>query len=105
MPKVRELLAPGPTYSFEFMPPRTEEMLRNLEKTLLELEPLSPSFCSVTYGAGGSTRANTFEAVLYIHEDTSMLAMPHLTCTGQTRDEIGALLQRYRDEGIDNLLA
>ena len=105
MTRIADLLAAGRTFSFEFMPPRTDEMLRNLEKTLMELEPLGPSFCSVTYGAGGSTRANTFEAVSYIHHDTSMLAMPHLTCTGQTREEIGALLERYRDEGIDNLLA
>jgi methylenetetrahydrofolate reductase (NADPH) len=105
MAKIADLLAAGPTYSFEFMPPRTEEMLRTLEKTLLELEPLGPSFCSVTYGAGGSTRDNTLEAVLYIHHDTSMLAMPHLTCVGQTRDEIEALLIRYRDEGLENVLA
>src|SRR3954465_2677741 len=105
MAKIGELLAAGPTYSFEFMPPRTEEMLRTLEKALLELEPLGPSFCSVTYGAGGSTRDNTLEAVLYIHHDPSMLAMPHLTCVGQTRDEIEALLVRYRDEGLDNVLA
>src|SRR5436309_13374860 len=105
MVKIADLLAAGPTYSFEFMPPRTAEMLRNLEKTLLELEPLGPSFCSVTYGAGGSTRDNTLEAVLYIHHDTSMLAMPHLTCVGQTRSEIEALLARYRDEGLENVLA
>ena len=105
MAKIADLLAAGPTYSFEFMPPRTDEMLRNLEKTLRELEPLGPSFCSVTYGAGGSTRSNTLEAVLYIHHQTSMTAMPHLTCVGQTRDEIEALLVRYRDEGLENVLA
>ena len=105
MAKIHELLASGRTFSFEFMPPRTDEMLRQLEKSLRELEPLRPSFCSVTYGAGGSTRDNTLEAVLYIHHDTSMLAMPHLTCVGQTRDEIEGLLVRYRDEGLDNVLA
>jgi len=103
--RIADLLAAGPTYSLEFMPPRTDEMLRNLEKTLLELEPLGPSFCSVTYGAGGSTRDNTLEAVLYIHHDTTMLAMPHLTCVAQTRAEIEALLVRYRDEGLENVLA
>src|SRR5437762_3686991 len=105
MAKIAELLAAGPTYSFEFMPPRTEEMLRNQQKVLLELEPLGPSFCSVTYGAGGSTRDNTLESVLYIHHNTSMLAMPHLTCVGQTRAEIEGLLVRYRDEGLENVLA
>jgi len=103
--RIVDLLADGRTYSFEFMPPRTEEMVRGLQKTLLELEPLGPSFCSVTYGAGGSTRDNTLDAVLYIHHDTSMVAMPHLTCVGQTRAEIEALLERYRDEGLENVLA
>src|SRR5947199_7108562 len=105
MAKIADLLASGPTYSFEFPPPRNEEAVRNQQKVLLELEPLGPSFCSVTYGAGGSTRDNTLESVLYIHHDTSMLATPHLTCVGQTRDEIEALLVRYRDEGLENVLA
>jgi methylenetetrahydrofolate reductase (NADPH) len=105
MAKIGDLLAAGPTYSFEFPPPRDEEAVRNQQKVLLELEPLGPSFCSVTYGAGGSTRDNTLESVLYIHHTTSMVAMPHLTCVGQTRAEIEALLVRYRDEGLENVLA
>jgi methylenetetrahydrofolate reductase (NADPH) len=105
MTKIAELLAAGPTYSVEFMPPRTDEMLRHLEKTLRELEPLKPSFCSVTYGAGGSTRDRTLEAVMHIHHGTQLVAMPHLTCVGQSRAEIDALVQRYLDEGIENLLA
>ena len=105
MAKIADLLAAGPTYSFEFPPPRNEEAVRHQQKVLLELEPLGPSFCSVTYGAGGSTRDNTLETVLYIHHHTSMTAMPHLTCVGQTRDEIEGLLVRYRDEGLDNVLA
>jgi len=105
MAKIADLLAAGPTYSFEFPPPRNEEAVRNQQKVLLELEPLGPSFCSVTYGAGGSTRDNTLETVLYIHHHTSMVAMPHLTCVGQTRDEIEGLLVRYREEGLDNVLA
>jgi methylenetetrahydrofolate reductase (NADPH) len=105
MAKISDLLAAGPTYSVEFMPPRTDEMLRQLEKTLRELEPLKPSFCSVTYGAGGSTRDRTLEAVLHIHTGTKLVAMPHLTCVGQSRAEIEGLVQRYLDEGIENLLA
>ena len=105
MAKIHDLLAAGRTYSFEFMPPRTDEMLRQLEKSLRELEPLRPSFCSVTYGAGGSTRDRTLEAVLHIHHDTGMLAMPHLTCVGQTRAEIDALVRRYHAEGLENVLA
>ena len=105
MPRIGDLVRQGRTISFEFFPPKTDEALRELEKTLRELEPLAPSFCSVTYGAGGSTRVNTLEAVLFIHHETSMTAMPHLTCTGQTRDDIEALLGRYRDEGLENVLA
>src|SRR3954454_5593391 len=105
MTKIGDLLDAGPTYSFEFPPPRTEELLREFEKTVQELQPLEPSFCSVTYGAGGSSRSNTLDAVLHIHNDTPMTAMPHLTCVAQTREDITALIQRYRDEGIENLLA
>jgi methylenetetrahydrofolate reductase (NADPH) len=105
MAKIGDLLAAGPTYSFEFPPPRDQDAVRNQQKVLLELEPLEPSFCSVTYGAGGSTRDNTLETVLYINHHTSMTAMPHLTCVGQTRDKIGGLLVRYRDEGLENVLA
>jgi methylenetetrahydrofolate reductase (NADPH) len=105
MAKIADLLAAGPTYSFEFPPPRNEEAVLKQQKVLLELEPLGPSFCSVTYGAGGSTRDNTLESVLYIHHHTSMVAMPHLTCVGQTRREIEGLLVRYREEGLDNVLA
>jgi methylenetetrahydrofolate reductase (NADPH) len=105
MAKIADLLAAGPTYSFEFPPPRNAEAVRHQQKVLLELEPLAPSFCSVTYGAGGSTRDNTLETVLYIHHHTSMVAMPHLTCVGQTRAEIEGLLVRYREEGLDNVLA
>jgi methylenetetrahydrofolate reductase (NADPH) len=105
MPKIGDLLAAGPTYSFEFPPPRTEALLREFEKTVRELEPFEPSFCSVTYGAGGSSRENTLDAVLHIRHGTSMNAMPHLTCVAQTRADITALVLRYRDEGIENLLA
>lgn len=105
MTKIGDLLAAGPTFSFEFMPPRDDEMLRQFEKTIRELEPLRPSFCSVTYGAGGSTRERTLEAVMHVHHGTPLVAMPHLTCVGQTRAEIEALITRYRDEGITNVLA
>ncbi len=105
MAKIRDLLAAGPTYSFEFPPPRSPEMLRQLEKTLEELKPLRPSFCSVTYGAGGSTREGTLEAVLSMHAGGDLTVMPHLTCAGQSRAEIVALVERYRDEGLENILA
>lgn len=105
MTKIADLLAAGPTFSIEFPAPRSDGALKQLEKTVLELERLAPSFASVTYGAGGSTKDGTLEAVMYIHHNTSHVVMPHLTCAGQTRDDVLGLVSRYRDEGIENLLA
>ena len=105
MAKIADLLAAGPTFSIEFPAPKTPAMLRQLEKAVLELQPHRPDFCSVTYGAGGSTKDGTLEAVLYVHHDTDLVVMPHLTCAGQTRADVLGLVERYRDEGIENLLA
>ena len=103
--KIRDLLADGRTFSFEFFPPKTDEAARELEKTIGELEPLHPSFVSVTYGAGGSTRERTREVVTHIERDTSMTAMAHLTCIAHTRDQLSEIVAEYKDAGIDNLLA
>src|SRR5688500_6347334 len=100
MARIADLLAQGQTFSFEFFPPRTDEALRELEKTLRELESLRRSPSSVPYGAGGATRSNTLKAVLFIHQETPMVAMPHHTCAGRPRADTGALLSRYRDEGL-----
>jgi methylenetetrahydrofolate reductase (NADPH) len=105
MTKIADLLAAGPTFSIEFPAPKSPAMLRQLEKTVGELEPYEPDFCSITYGAGGSTKDGTLEAVLYVHHQTDIPVMPHLTCAGQTHAEVLRLVQRYRDEGIENLLA
>ncbi len=105
MPRIAEQLRAGTTLSFEFGPPRTPEAERTLEKTLLTLEPLAPSFVSVTYGAGGSTRDKTRDIVRHIARDTSMTPMPHLTCVAHRRDEIDDIVAGYRDEGLDNILA
>ena len=105
MAKIADLLAEGQTLSFEFAPPRTEEAQRRLEKTLLSLEPLQPSFVSVTYGAGGSTRDTTREIVEHIHRDTSLTPMPHLTCVAQLRGGITDLVRTYSHDGLENLLA
>jgi methylenetetrahydrofolate reductase (NADPH) len=102
---ISELLAAGPTFSFEFGPPRTAEADQRLEKTLIELEPLAPSFVSVTYGAAGSTRDKTREIVMHIARDTSMTPMPHLTCVAQSRAEVESIVRGYRDEGLHNILA
>jgi methylenetetrahydrofolate reductase (NADPH) len=99
------MLAQGRTVSFEFAPPRTEEAEQRLEKVLVELEALSPSFVSVTYGAGGSTRDKTREIVEHIAHDTSMTPMPHLTCVAHRRDQIVDIVTGYRDAGLHNILA
>ena len=103
--RIGDLLAQGRTYSFEFGPPRTPEAAERLEKTLLELEPLHPSFVSVTYGAGGSTRDTTRQIVEHIARDTSMTPMPHLTCVAHTRAELVEIVSGYRDSGLENILA
>jgi methylenetetrahydrofolate reductase (NADPH) len=105
MAKIREQLDQGPTYSFEFFPPKSDEAQRTLEKTLGELEPLDPSYVSVTYGAGGTTRDKTREVVLHIHRNTSMTAMAHLSCIAHSTGELTDIIDDYRDEGIENILA
>ena len=105
MTRIADLLEAGPTFSLEFGPPRTEEQEERLAKTLVELEPLSPSFVSVTYGAGGSTRETTRRIVDHIATNTSMTVMPHLTCVAHSRQQIDEIVTGYRDAGIENLLA
>ena len=105
MANIGELLAHGRTFSFEFFPPRNDDGERQLEQTLRDLESLNPSFVSVTYGAGGSTRDRTHELVVSIPNFTSMLAMAHLTCAAHTSDELVGIVTRYRDAGVENILA
>jgi methylenetetrahydrofolate reductase (NADPH) len=102
--RIAELLAAGPTFSLEFGPPRTEEAEQRLAKTLVELEPLAPSFVSVTYGALGSTRDATAKIVDHITTNTSMTVMPHLTCVAHTRAQLEEIVGGYRAAGIENLL-
>lgn len=104
MTRIADLLAAGPTFSFEFGPPRSEEQEQRLAKTLVELEPLGPSFVSVTYGAGGSTRDTTRRIVEHIATATSMTVMPHLTCVAHRRADLESRVTTYRDDGIENLL-
>ncbi|HUR24312.1 MAG TPA: methylenetetrahydrofolate reductase [Acidimicrobiales bacterium] len=105
MARIADLLAAGPTSSFEFFPPRTPEAEKALEQALSELEPLRPSFVSITYGAGGSTRERTHDIVLRINKKTSMTAMAHLTCAGHTRGELTEIVSGYASEGLENVLA
>ena len=103
--KIADLLADGPTLSFEFFPPKTDEAERQLEKTIHELAPLRPSFVSVTYGAGGSTRDRTRDIVIDVNRTQPFPAMAHLTCSGHSRDQVAALLDEYAAAGVRNILA
>jgi methylenetetrahydrofolate reductase (NADPH) len=105
MARVSELLAAGRTFSFEFFPPKTDGAQLSLGRAIAELEPLGPSFVSVTYGAGGTTRQRTREVVTWVRRETGITPMAHLTCQSHTRDEIQAILEDYRSAGIDNILA
>jgi methylenetetrahydrofolate reductase (NADPH) len=104
--RIDEILAAGgPVFSFEFFPPKTEAGERNLYAALAELNTLEPSFVSVTYGAGGSTREKTIEIVKRIREEYSLEAMAHFTCVGATVPELRATLDEMQRAGIDNVLA
>src|SRR2546427_3166311 len=94
-----------PVFSFEFFPPKTAEDTEALYQTVRELARLNPSFVSVTYGAGGSTRQMTVELVGRIKNEIGIEAMAHLTCVGHTADEIAGVLDRLRAAGIENVLA
>ncbi len=102
---VAALLAAGTTYSFEFFPPRDDAAETQLAATLAELEPLRPSFVSITYGAGGSTRERTHDLVVDVLRRTTMTPMAHLTCVGHTRAELTEILERYARDGVGNVLA
>lgn len=91
--------------SFEFSPPKTAEAEEGLWKAIRRLEPLAPSFVSVTYGAGGSTRERTHATVKRIVDETSLKPAAHLTCVGHSRDEIGEIVQGYWDAGIRHIVA
>ena len=91
--------------SFEFFPPKTEKMAETLWESVQTLEPLDPRFVSVTYGAGGSTRERTHEAVRRIVKDTHIPAAAHLTCVQATKDEVDAVAREYWEEGVRHIVA
>lgn len=91
--------------SFEFFPPKTDAMAQSLWQAVKRLEPLHPSFVSVTYGAGGSTRQRTHETVTRIRRETSLAPAAHLTCVGASRAEIDAVARAYWDAGIRHIVA
>lgn len=91
--------------SFEFFPPKTEKASEALYGTIAELEAYKPSFVSVTYGAGGSTRELTHDLVVRLKESTSLDPIPHLTCVCHQEDEILSIIRRYAEAGVSNILA
>ena len=104
---VKEILAsaPKPVFSFEFFPPKKDDDWDTLFKTISALSPLNPSYVSVTYGAGGSTRSRTHNLVTKIQQETGLTVVSHLTCICSDTEETRAILQNYQDNGINNVLA
>jgi methylenetetrahydrofolate reductase (NADPH) len=103
---IRDFLASGaPSISFEFFPPKSDEAVAQLERTIAELRALEPAFVSVTWGAGGSTRERTIDIVTRIKRETGIEAMAHLTCVGASREELGAITRRLMEAGVENILA
>lgn len=94
-----------PTISFEFFPPKTEQMDQTLWETIKRLAPLEPSFVSVTYGAGGSTRERTHATIARILKETNLTPAAHLTCVGASRGEIDEIVDRYHDVGVRHIVA
>src|SRR3954451_593355 len=102
---VRDLIASDrKSFSFEFFPPKDEQGTAQLWRALRQLEPLHPTFVSVTYGAGGSTRDRTVGITHRIARETTMVPMAHLTCVGHTRDEMRSVIGSYAAAGIRNVL-
>lgn len=105
MAKIGDLLAQGRTLSYEFFPPKTPAGVDNLRAAVADLAGTGPSFMSVTYGAGGSTRDLTAELVVEMNREQDFPVMAHLTCVGHTRDQVKALLDHYAASGVENILA
>lgn len=105
MAKIKDLLKAGRTFSFELMPPRTPEREIQLDEALGGLEPLRPSFVSITYGAAGSTRDKTHDLVRELLGRSFTSPMAHLTCAAHTKAELTTLLAEYAADGLQNILA
>ncbi|MEP3474588.1 MAG: methylenetetrahydrofolate reductase [NAD(P)H] [Hyphomicrobiales bacterium] len=91
--------------SYEFFPPKTEKMEQTLWEAINRLAPLNPSFVSVTYGAGGSTRERTHATVERIVKETNLKPAAHLTCVSATREEVNEVIRSYKDVGVNHIVA
>jgi methylenetetrahydrofolate reductase (NADPH) len=104
--QIRQILDTNKTsFSFEFFPPKDKKASDQLFRTITELAPLKPSYVSVTYGAGGSTRQLTHDLVVRLTRETSLTVIPHLTCVCSTKNEIADIIQQYIDNDIKNIMA
>jgi len=103
--RIADLLAAGPTYSFEFFPPKSDRELKVLSQTLLELQPLGPSFVSVTYRGGAASRQRTQDLVTGMLHTSTLVPMAHLVCVAHTRLELAEILVSLRKAGVENVLA
>jgi methylenetetrahydrofolate reductase (NADPH) len=103
--KIADLLSAGPTYSFEFFPPKSDVELGTLTRTLRDLEPLRPSFVSVTYRGGRTSRQRTYDLVTGMLHATSLVPMAHLICVAHSRLELADILVTYGKAGVENLMA
>jgi len=97
--------ARGSSLSFEFFPPKDEVAEARLFRTIAKLESLAPTFVSVTYGAGGGTLKNTSHVIRRMKLETSLTPMPHLTCVDQSAEELKKILEDYKGQGVENVLA
>ena len=103
---VKDILAKEKiSFSFEFFPPKTEDGFDKLFANIKELMPLSPSYVSVTYGAGGSTRDRTNDLIMRIRKETDLVVVSHLTCVGSTKEDVKSILGNYSAKGVENILA
>jgi methylenetetrahydrofolate reductase (NADPH) len=105
MARIADLLAAGRTFSFEFFPPKNDTEQATLVRTLRDLEPLEPSFVSVTYRGGAESRQRTHDLVVGMLRTTTLTPMAHLTCVAHSRLELAEILVEYRKAGIENVLA
>ena len=103
--RIDELLAAGPTRSFEFFPPKSDEESATLAASLEDIQPLQPSFVSVTYRGGPESRQRTYDLVTQIERDGYVTAMAHVICVGHSRAEMRDLLKNYSDAGVQNIMA
>jgi methylenetetrahydrofolate reductase (NADPH) len=101
---IDKLSRENPAFSFEFLPPKDEAGVAQLFETVRHLKSYAPTYVSVTWGAGGSTRRLTIDLVRRIQQETGIDAMAHLTCVGATRDDIRDVLNQIREAGIENVL-